>query len=307
MSEQKITEGIIIKPHDVAIFATTYYKTWQPDDSDLGSVDSARGNASLETFRRAAENGFNVIMVDGGSSEAYLEAMQKLGVKVFAQQKPGMVQAKREALAESAKLQPKVFVLIQAEKTAVIPYIMQLIDPIAKEGADLVMAGRDQKLFKETYPSFQVTSEETGNKWCNKIARQLDVLKADQEFDWFFGVKAFRNEPELVKLFMTRYQKTDKDWAERHGSVDPERYTNFDFFPVLAAMCSGRKVIGVTVPFSYPPEQKAMEENLSAEFIEKRRQQKESILTEVVQFARYLTNEDDPKSHLKKEVITSIT
>lgn len=76
---------------------------------------------------------------------------------------------------------------------------------------------------------------------------------------------------------------------------------NFDFYPVLAALHSGRKVVGVDIPFSYPVEQKTMEEALAGNFIAKRREQRETILAEVMQFARYLVDSNDPRVHLVKQ------
>ncbi|MFA5775969.1 MAG: hypothetical protein WC988_00160 [Patescibacteria group bacterium] len=295
-----------LNPHDVVVFATTFYKNWQSSQTDITNADSARGNASIDTFRQAVEGDYQVVVVDGGSSKEYLETLERMGVKVLAQEKPGMVEAKREALEKSVDLNPRVLLLIQAEKTEVIPYISQLVDPIARGEADIVMAGRDPSLFRTTYPSFQVESEEFGNRWCNRIAQHLGILPTDTQFDWFFGVKAFRNDPELVRMFMERYQVDDPEWAKRRGGANPERYTNFDFFPVLAALHSDRKVVGVDIPFSYPPKQKAMEETLAGDFIEKRRMQRETILVEVMQFARYLVDESNPKGHLSKQPSSNV-
>lgn len=114
-------------------------------------------------------------------------------------------------------------------------------------------------------------------------------------------MKAFRNDQELISLFLNRYQFDSRPWPSKPEKADPEKYSNFDFYPVLAALHSGRKVVGVDIPFSYPVKQKTMEEALAGNFIAKRREQRETILAEVMQFARYLVDSNDPRVHLVKQ------
>lgn len=274
----------VLTPGSISIFTTTYYKNWRPDVVNLDDVDTSRGNVSLITFERAIVFGYKVVVVDGGSSSEYIGKLKDLGVMVVQQVGRGMVQAKREALIASLDQNPLVHVLIQAEKDSVIDSIPAIVKPIIDNTADLVMVGRDPKLFAETYPGFQHESEVWGNRWCNRLANFLDLLPDGVSFDWFFGVKVFRNDPRIVELFMQKYNVIGD------SALNPDRYTNFDFFPILAALSSGNRVASVDVPFSYPPEQKAMEEARASEFIEKREMQRRTILKEFALYIRWLTS-----------------
>lgn len=273
----------VLSPESISVFTTTYYKGWRPDVVDLNNVDTSRGNVSLVTFERAIDAGYRVVVIDGGSSVEYIDKLKGLGVTVLPQIGRGMVQAKREALTASVDQHPLIHVLIQAEKDSVIGNIPAIVRPIIDNTADLVMVGRNPKLFAETYPGFQHESEVWGNKWCNRLADFLGFLPNGVSFDWFFGVKAFRNTPRVVDYFMQKYRVVND------STLNPDRYTNFDFFPILAMLSFGDRVVSVDIPFKYPPEQKDMEELRASEFIEKRAMQRRTILKEFALYIRWLT------------------
>jgi len=284
-------------PHSVVIVFPTFYRNWNPAvNRKRPNADSARGDASISTITKAISAGYRLVIVDGGSSDSYLEKINELGIVPLRQEGSTMVSAKNQALEVAAGLGgADTLLLTQPEKDDVIKDISQLINPIISDQADLVVASREHRLFEQTYPAFQFLSESWANKWCNKIAHLVKVLPEGVDLDWFFGVKVLKNDRELVKMFMERYTIDDRTLAARKN-LDPERYSNSDFFPILAALTGGKRVVNVRIPFHYPENQKQMEEALADQFMEKRRSQRQSILAEFVQYARMLTG--NSKNHL---------
>lgn len=56
---------------------TTFYPSWEPGPSDANaSADKVRGDLALKTIKAAADNGYQIAVVDGGSSPAFLEAVK---------------------------------------------------------------------------------------------------------------------------------------------------------------------------------------------------------------------------------------
>ncbi len=286
----------ILDPQSVVIITPTFYKTWSMDERTQPDADIERGDASISTFRKATNAGYRTVVVDGGSSKEYLDELQKLGITVLPQKEKGIAAAKRQALEAAITLEgSKVILLTQPEKDDVIKDVPDLANPILNGQADIVIPTREPNLFKETFPSFQYKSEVWANKWCNRIAHSVNMLPKDVNLDWFFGVKVLKNDPQIVELFMRKYSISDLVLAAKK-SMDPERYSNVDFFPVLNALTSGKKVIGIEIPFHYPAGQKRIEEALIDQFMNKRIMQRQSLLGEFVQYARLITN--NPKNQL---------
>lgn len=287
----------VLDPKSIVIFFPTLYKDWNSTDHrEQQNADLARGDASISSIIKARDAGYRIVIVDGGSSEAYVDKLQELGISTLPQKEKGMAEAKREALVAAVALDgAEVLLLMQPEKDDIIKDIPELVKPIQSGQADLVMPTRELHSFKQTCPKFQFNSESWANKWCNNIAHQVNILPKNVDLDWFFGIKAFKNTPEMVDLFMRKYKIDDPVLVARK-SMDPERYSDFDFFPVLNALTSGKKVVSPEVSFHYPEAQKIIEEALLNQFEEKRKTQCKSILGEFVQYARMLTG--NPKNKL---------
>lgn len=284
-------------PHSVVIFFPTYYENWNlSDNREENNADLARGDASISTITKAIDVGYRLVIVDGGSSTDYLDRLHKLGIDTLPQKEKGMARAKREALVVAAALEgAEVLLLMQPEKDDIIKDIPELVKPIRSGQADLVMPTREPNSFRQTCSAFQFKSESWANKWCNKIAHQTNIIPQEVDLDWFFGVKALKNDPELVEMFMRKYMIDDPVLSARKN-MDPERYSDFDFFPVLAALTNGKKVVSIEVSFHYFESQKKIEEILSNQFKEKRKMQRRGILGEFVQYVRLLTG--NSKNHL---------
>ncbi|MCL4352871.1 MAG: hypothetical protein M1484_00655 [Patescibacteria group bacterium] len=284
-----------IDPRSIAICAATFYKTWMPGERTAPNIDIDRGDASLQAFELAQRAGYQMVVVDGGSSDAYLNEARERGVLLLSQQEKSISSAKRQAFKAAQESKGcRFIILIQPEKDSIIKDVPQIIRPIYSDGADVVVASRDPILFRDTYPSFQYESENWANRQCNRIAHLMKILPLGANLDWFFGVKVFRNTPEIVALFVRKFQITDESYAKKNN-LDPERYFDVDFFPIVEALRIGKRVVDVQVPFEYPRPQKEMEETLQEKFVEKRRLQRRSILTEYVQYFRLLTKSQKNK------------
>ncbi|QQG44018.1 MAG: hypothetical protein HYW86_04100 [Candidatus Roizmanbacteria bacterium] len=287
-----------LNPRSITVCTPTLYKNWQPDGNLELNSDSVRGNIALRTFKLTIDAGYQVVVVDGGSNPLYLEELKKLGVTIQPQKGSTMSSAKRECLKTASELPDcKVLVFIQPEKDAAIANIPQIVLPIMRDHADIVIPARNLQLFEKTCSSVQFKSEKLANRWCNRISHLLGILPKSEELDWFFGIKVLKNDPEIVDLFMKRYEISDTQLVEEKFT-DPERYSDVDFYPVIEALKSGKKVVSVEIPFEYPASQKEIEEKLNDQFADKRRRQKISILAEFIQYARFMTN--NPRSKLIK-------
>lgn len=300
-----MTETATLSPREVepssqaiVLFTPTFYKNWQPPTSLVpgNPVDIDRGNLAIKTLSDAQSQGYQIVVVDGGSSPAFLQALQERGITAEPQRERGISAARRQGLALASALpEAKALVVTEPEKDSLVESIDEGAKPVLQDETDIVVLGREEELFQSTYPEFQYKSEAFANRWFNRLLHAVDLLPPETNLDWFFGPRVIKNDPRVVALFNKTYRITDPQLVSRKR-VDPERYSNFNFFPVIAALKEGMRVVGVTVPFRYPPSQKAIEDQLTREFLDKRVMQRQSILAELFQYVRFITN--NPKNKL---------
>ena len=161
--------------------------------------------------------------------------------------------------------------------------------------ADVVVPERDAEAWA-TYPKFQMEIEQEANRLWNEIMRKNGLLSPDENLDMWFGPKFFKNDPELVKLFMEQYQFDKRD-LDLDKLVKPEMYSNALFFPVVQALADGRRVMSVPVPYRNPVAQTEFEKD-SLEFRRKRDVQFKDIMTNTIHFIRMLKK--NSKGRLRK-------
>ena len=162
--------------------------------------------------------------------------------------------------------------------------------------ADIVVPRRTDVSFK-TYPDYQVRSEQKANRLWNDILRARGLLAKDSEdLDVWFGPKFFRNNPELVKLFLNKYEFI-KGKTKLHKIVRPELWPNAIFLPVVAALHRGFRVKSVDVPYVHPSQQTAIEVD-SPEFVRRRDVQRKNIIISTIHFIRLLEADPRKKSRL---------
>lgn len=290
----------IFDPKSIAIVTGTFYPTWYEGDAkDPLSADKVRGDLALQSFKEAQRQNFNLSIIDGGSSEAFKKALGQNNFYFEMQkQKGGYSPARRQGIERAETLQGiKVIVQTEPEKVSVISDCIQpAILPILKNEADVVIPERDEESFS-TYPKLQAQQEQKANKLYNAILRAHGLLKDnDPDLDFWFGQRFFANTPQLTELFKTTYQYR-KDNTALDKKVNVEMYSNIQFFPVVEALYRELRVKSVLVPYRHPQIQTEFEEG-NLDFDTKRHTQRRTIITELVNFIRYL--EDSRKSRISK-------
>lgn len=291
---------ILFNPRSIAIVTGTFYPEWYAGDTKKPlSADKVRGDLALESFKSAQNQNFQLSIIDGGSSDAFKSALERNGISFAIQkERSGQGPARRQGLEEVGVSQDvKVICEIEPEKVSIVSDCMKAASlPILKGEADIVVPSRDAESFL-TYPKYQADKEQNANKLYNRILHSRGLLKEnDLDLDFWFGPRFFANRPEITKLFKGTYQYR-KGTTALDKKVNLDMYSNPLFFPIAEALHKGYRVKSVTVPYRHPKIQKEFEEK-QTDFDNKRDTQRRTIITELVNFIRYLEN--SPKTHISK-------
>lgn len=249
--------------------------TWYPNTSDL------RFRQCLETLKKAAENSFPIVVVDGSPSEQVHAALGETGAIVCRQadSKGGKGAALREAAAIAAKnaAEDSNITLLcwqEPEKTDMITKWRDVYEALGTED-DIVVPRRAQQTFQSSYPIEQYYSESYGNLYLDAVMK--DAILENQErggnaihwprmndeetpprgtatIDWHFGPFAFRARHLPL-------------WTAYTGnSYDAQ------LVPIVHGLRKGLSVCTVNVDFTLDKRMKEQEEN-NVVFIEKRLKQ----------------------------------
>lgn len=291
-----------IDPHSVALATITFFPGWQPGEVSQGQdmESKIRGDIGLQTLREAKENGYQVLVVDGGSSNSFKEALTNLGVVVRPQLKKGYSAGRQQSYTEASQLDgAKIILSTEAEKFSVIHDCLfdDAIKPLLQGDADIVLLKRDEQAFA-TYPPEQVVFEKKANKLWNDIMKKHGLLFKDAEdLDIWFGPRLFRNDPAIVNYFLQNYAFEKRDGNKLDQITEPSTWSNALFLPIAVALHDGAGVGSFTVPYRHPTTQTAMESH-DSKFIRRRDVQYKSILRSTMHLIRLL--EANPKSRLTK-------
>lgn len=295
--ETDTTRERLIDGKEIGVATTTFYPNWEPGDGgETPSIDKVRGDLALKAINAATANGYQIVVVDGGSSEAFVHAVNDLGVDVQGEVERGMSSSRRQAFEVVSGLEGvKVICWTEPEKVSITQdCIARAVQPILDGDADIVVPTRDEDAFG-TYPDYQADFEKTSNHLWNDILRRHDLLSDDAaEIDAWIGPRFFRNDPKIVQLFKEKYEFIS-DTQSGLKQDAPELWPNALFLPLVAALHKGYKVQGVDVPYRHPAEQTAIEQD-SDVFRQKRATQQENILKTTIHFVRYL--EENPHARI---------
>lgn len=295
-----------MKASIIAITTTTYYPKWyQGPLRSINHTDKIRGDLALEFISKSVQLGHPTIVIDGMSTKTYIRKIKEIpGVilkkRISAKRSP----ARRLAFLVASKI-PEVKVIVNAEpeKTSLLDFISEITAPLLTNEADIVVPKREEKTFKETYPDFQYHSEIEGNKLYNEYMHLHHAQKIQENYDMFFGPRAFRNDPKVLRFFFRKYlfRLGDHIFSEKY--FDPEQFSNALFFPVVLALKKGLRVKSVEIPFRYPKLQKENEEKGNRHFFEEKRQmQRLTLLVELMHFLSYLEHNNRSKIKSKETV-----
>lgn len=275
-------------PKSIAIAAITYFPKWYRGTlKSIKHTDKIRGDLALECARKAAKLGYQMIVANGGSPKTFTKELSSIsGILVVKRRGKKRSPGKRVGIRIASKLPGvKVIVVSEAEKVSIVTdCIPQIVEPIINGSADVVVAKREQSLFKSAYPEYMYESEMEGNKIYNEVLMANNLLSPNLEsLDMFFGPRAFRNDQKIVSLFMKKYHILSSEY------FDSEEWSNTLYFPIILALKKRLRLKSVTVPFSYPEKQKKNEEASAKDvFIEKRRAQRMGLLIELLHFMNYI-------------------
>ena len=277
------------------VATTTFYRGWQPD-GDEQNPDQLRGNLAIEAVKTALEEGFQVVVVDGGSSEGFVDALTDLDIEVSQQKERGMSTSRRQAFNEATlKTEAKVICWTEPEKVSMVRELADAARSVLENEVDIVIPARSKSSF-ETYPPQQAESEQRANHYLNKVLRIADLLPdGSEDLDLFFGPRIFRNDPETLSLFTRQYRL--KEDSRLKGVVKPDNYLNATFFPVMLALGQGLRVESVPVDYQHPEKQTALETG-HHDFEEKRVRQRQDIIKGAVQLVRLMVNDGKKPSEL---------
>jgi hypothetical protein len=275
--------------HQVSVATATRYPKWYAGLDVDGSVDKLRGDLALRTTAIAAELGRRTVVVDDGSSPAFVEALHGVDNTTVAEQvNPGMSIGRQEAFKIAADDEgAKVICWTEPEKVSLVSDGM--LGParaILSGAADIVIPARDAAGF-DSYPAVQSDFEQKSNHLFNGILRRHGLYPDDApDLDMWIGPRFFRNTPELLDLFTRNYEFKGKG-LNRLPKDSVGLWPNALFLPVIAALKDGYKVASVPIDYRHPAEQTAQEEGVTG-FEDKRAFQQTSILAAVVHFIRRL-------------------
>ena len=283
-----------INPQAIAIVATTSYPKWYRGKlRSIKDIDKIRGDLAIEFAIKSIKNGYQLVVADWHSPKTFRKELSSISnVILIRRRSPKRSPSKRQALLRATKLSDiKVIILTEPEKVSLVQECIPLIaKPILNGEADIVVPKRNDTLFKETYPAYQYESEVEGNRTYNEELKSHKLIDiSENDFDMFFGPRAFSNDRKIVTLFMKRYRFSIAHASFPSWYFDAEELSNTNFFPIVSALRKGLNVKSIEVPFKYPKIQKENEEKGQKElFLEKRRAQRIGLIVELLHFVAYL-------------------
>jgi hypothetical protein len=283
----------LLHPEYIGIAVITYYPKWYAGKlRSIKHTDKVRGDLALDFARIATQKGYTIIYVDGKSSQTFRKELGQIpGLIIKKRRSLGRSASKRQAIDYLAK-EPgvKVVILTEPEKISLLTdCLSDIVNPILKGDADIVMPKRNDRHFKSSYPFYMYESEIECNSIYNEALRTNGITKVSYpDLDFCFGPRVYRNIPHIVALFKRRYRLQGESILSK--LYDPDEYSNTQFFPIINALRKKIKVADVEVPFIYP---KIQEENESIgareDFIIKRNLQRTSILIDLMHFLSFLS------------------
>lgn len=255
---------------DLAIFTTTLYK----DDAEVTRV---RKELTFEALARASRLGVDVVVVDGGSEQEFLEKLKEFGnVKTIPEPpRVTMGEGRRVGLREAMKYASKPYFLwIEPEKTGLIEAdnLEMLLRPLREGEADIVVPKRSEAGMRSLTDK-QRWFESRANSRATRIMYGQDPSGKDdpegfgeEVLDLWFGPKAFNRQGAEEFL---NYQA--RPGGDRWDAI---------IVPVINAFKKGLRVVSVKVDFAYDERQTKSELGNKVMF-QKRLDQYKSILDEL--------------------------
>lgn len=222
----------------VVIFTSTFY-----GDDESSQV---RSQLALEFLDNAEAVGVHTVVAEGGSTnQDFLRELRNKerfpNVSVIFPAETAMGSARREALRYAIEHNPDSYYLwSEPEKADLIkPESLEIMLDKLDEGADIVVPKRKNL---DNYPHFQSWAEQRANKRANNM---MNKTGEGPELDLWFGPKMFNRSGADEFL---GYQSELDLW-------------DATIIPVITANNSGKVVASAEVDFTYPEEQRIIEQD----------------------------------------------
>lgn len=232
-----------------AIATTTFYNP----NTVAGRL---RAGLALELITGAMERGYHMSIVDGGSSDEFLDEVQKRGAQLVVDPSLKMGPSRRKAIDLATATGREVVAWTEPEKVGYLHSIWTTTRDIVEEGYALIIPIR---LSLDSYPWFQKRTElEANHLLAGVTGTYLDLM---------FGPRTWGAEHSH---YFTQY---DGRFGDQWESI---------FIPVVQMLAEGKKVGSVPVDYTHPLEQTRLESG-NAEFDRKRELQRDQLMENVRQ------------------------
>jgi len=225
---------------NVIIVTTTYYRN--------SKSDKLRAKFANKMFLNARKFGYAVICYDSGSDKKIISRFRKTGAKIYIDKNISRGEGIRKAIKKALQTKKYIIAWLEPEKFSYIKELHLTAVPILKKECDVVIPHRKSM---KSYPVMQQHTEAFINMFWEHIT--------GTHFDVTFGPRTFIAS---AADYFLNYKC--KEW-------------DILYAPVIHMLKNGLKIKSIPVNFSYPPEQKKIEEN-STEFYMKRFHQMEVIV-----------------------------
>lgn len=291
-----------MKNETIALVTSTLYKNWYPEKFNRKfQIDKMRGDLALRMLSRAQFYKLKVVVIDNGSSDVFIEKVKKLNIHKLVTNFSGTFSAARREGYKIASIIPKVKVIvwIEPEKANLINKSLIEASKIVENGmADIVIPRRSKQAL-QSLPPFQKKSEITGNNQIRKIL-QRELNKNVPNFDIFFGPKIFSNKPQILDLFLLKFEYKE---SLNNENVPPlEQWLNAICFPIILAIINDYKVKDFEVDYIHSKIQTKIEKG-NIIFDKKRVIQRNSLIKGVKELLRYYKNPEKSLMKLKQDVL----
>jgi len=273
-------------PSKLAIATTTLY----PNYNIPNSSDRVRGDLALSLADRSVNNGFQLIVVDGGSTEDFIEKLTAMGVVAIPQQNGGMDESRFQAYKETARLpDADVIAWTEVEKAPLISSdLWEAAQLIHKGEVKVIVPSRSEEGFR-SIPDYQQRSEKSANSILQTTLARHKIYAP--LIDWTFGPKMFHkdllpqftNETSFWKKFRALLKVKKPRLAKSYGYCGPL------ILPVIYTLHLGLPVRSFEMrSYRHPESQTQIEIAQKEIFIRRRLEQLEDINLTVDFFCQYL-------------------
>lgn len=254
MDKTKVTEH-----EQITICTNTLYAKWYNGKvlQDQRIIDKTRGDLALKMIRKTINSKLKIIIVDGGSSQEFINRLKDLNVFLLNDTGGTMSSSRRKGYTAASRIpDTQVIAWLEPEKYPLINKSLIVAAQIILSGkADIVIPSRKKSAFT-SLPPLQSHTEQEGNKQIKQIL-QSNLHKSIPNLDMFFGPKLFANRADIIGIFTTRYDKLLNIAIDQINLF--EKWSNTLTLPVVYAILKGYRVISKTVDYTHPKEQSKLE------------------------------------------------